>query len=636
MLQNLDRLGKDFQKRFKAIQIWPELKISESDRLKLQQIRNVKAVNDHSLQFEISPEVHCIIPSQYLLYSVLIKEFALRLKEYTDLIEVIKKSHDKKEAWDLINQGDSSAIKELQQLDDYSKSIALKPFNRSAPLLNAKNLLNEGVIRASSDFFNSVILKVVNVPDASSSFLGDLIFELSSQKDVYEFIERKYVNQLSFIATHSEIGEFVRSVLSFLQQYDGLKALLPYLQSNADKRFQSISKNDIKLTSIFYVSTKLATNDDLSQGGSRRFFDEPLFFKDNLYFYLSTQWTNSEDGSRLDLKKFEEFIEDLYPELYFDLSDKYYYLKAKDSSNKKINFHGGENVIFYGAPGTGKSYSVDGVINKDRSTRTIFHADFQYSDFVGCLKPINENDSVGYAFRPGPFTKALIEALNNPNEQFWLVVEEINRAPAAAVFGEIFQLLDRDESGKSRYTIYPSDHDMLTFIKSKLHIDLAGDQIYIPENLSILATMNSSDQAVMPLDTAFKRRWKFKYVPLDFANSPAGDLSFVSRNGIEQNVSWSSFAQTINQILSNLEIPEDRHLGPFFLNQEELKDTGSKIQALNGKLFMYLWDDVLRHGFRQELFRSDIKTYGNLTSEFLKKQPVFSDSFYDLLEQRLS
>ena len=226
---------------------------------------------------------------------------------------------------------------------------------------------------------------------------------------------------------------------------------------------------------------------------------------------------------------------------------------------------------------------------------------------------------------------ALVNALKNPENHYWLVVEEINRAPAAAVFGEIFQLLDRDDVGKSKYTITPSDPDMLVYLESSLGGICENGKIYIPSNLSILATMNSSDQAVMPLDTAFKRRWGFKYIALDFNPCAKGTLGLSIPERGQTNITWSLFARTVNSILSDLEIPEDRHLGPFFLNDHELKDLASQRESLTGKLFMYLWDDVLRHGYRPELFRSDIKTYGQLTSQHLRNEQVFSDRFYSAL-----
>jgi len=307
----------------------------------------------------------------------------------------------------------------------------------------------------------------------------------------------------------------------------------------------------------------------------------------------------------------------------------------------------GENVIYYGAPGTGKSHSINESIKEDYTVRTVFHADTQNSDFLGCLKPLMHGDTIRYGFRSGPFTDAIIKAYLNPNMQHWLVIEEINRAPAAAVFGEIFQLLDREPDGQSTYSINLSDLDMIHYIEKETGKNLEKGMLKIPSNLSLLATMNSSDQAVMPLDTAFKRRWNFKYIPLDFVNSytkngkacSCGVLYIQDETSVgdtpqEKQVSWKDFAKAINEILTENSIPEDKHLGPFFLSDNELNDE-NRGESLTGKLFMYLWDDVLRHGMTDEVFNPKIKTYGQLTRSYQNKETVFSSKFLGLVKEHL-
>nr|WP_074906645.1 AAA family ATPase [Nitrosomonas communis] len=258
-------------------------------------------------------------------------------------------------------------------------------------------------------------------------------------------------------------------------------------------------------------------------------------------------------------------------------------IKSKKSDSTPSVTHA-VNRIYYGAPGTGKSFAIDREINHERSFRIVFHADTQYTDFIGCLKPVVEEEGLSYAFRPGPFTNALLEAIQNNGKHFWLVIEEINRAPAAAVFGEIFQLLDRTDTGESRYGITPSDPELVKYMERELGAKMGSFQIKIPSNLSILATMNSSDQAVMPMDTAFKRRWEFRYIPLNFDVCANGSFN-LHQSGTSYTVSWKDFALTINKILSDLGIPEDRHLGPFFLNDRELAGDEPSSKALTGKLF---------------------------------------------------
>jgi 5-methylcytosine-specific restriction protein B len=291
----------------------------------------------------------------------------------------------------------------------------------------------------------------------------------------------------------------------------------------------------------------------------------------------------------------------------------------------------GENKIFYGAPGTGKSYDIDQIVKEHKHVSTVFHPDTQYSDFVGCLKPSMNGKDVEYKFREGPFCKSLKLAHENQGEHCYLVIEEINRASAAAVFGEIFQMLDREPDGCSKYAIDINDPDMLSYLSKNASSVLYDDQLKLPSNLSIYATMNSSDQAVMPMDTAFKRRWKFKYKPIDFSNCAKGKLNIPGPEG-SLVIEWKDFAECVNKILVTQDIPEDRLLGPWFLKNEELIDEAAA-QALSGKLFMYLWDDVLRHGQKTALFDESIKNYGQLVDSFQRNKPVFSEVFYPMIQE---
>ena len=272
---------------------------------------------------------------------------------------------------------------------------------------------------------------------------------------------------------------------------------------------------------------------------------------------------------------------------------------------------GPKNLIVYGAPGTGKSYYINNLLKNARSIRTVFHSETQNSDFVGSLKPVTDmNGKVTYEFVAGPFIKSFVEAVKNPNNQIHLIIEEINRANAAAVFGEIFQLLDRDASGRSEYEIQPDDL-LSKYLNDKLGSKFNG-LIYIPSNLIINATMNSSDQGVYPLDSAFKRRWSFKYMPIDFQGSPKGAVDLDGRR-----ITWDILAKSINEILSTqyAHLEEDRFIGPWFLNKNEVHSQFSK--AIESKLFTYLWNDVLRHQQRDKIFNAqDIATFSDLIKVF--------------------
>ncbi|WP_430735391.1 McrB family protein [Halodesulfovibrio aestuarii] len=272
----------------------------------------------------------------------------------------------------------------------------------------------------------------------------------------------------------------------------------------------------------------------------------------------------------------------------------------------------GENVIIYGAPGTGKSWKA-GSGDDGFRIQTVFHTDTTYQDFVGSYRPCKIKDKFSYEYIPGPFIKAVVMAQNNPQQLCTLVIDEINRANAGAVFGEMFQLLDRNEHGESDYYITP-EHSLAEFLKK--HTAFMDNKLWLPANLNIRATMNSADQGVFPLDSAFKRRWNFNYLPIDFSTAVHKDekLSYAGKR-----ITWEKLATTINTRLASHHINEDRHLGPYFLKSKELKanDTAAS------KLLNYLWDDVVRHQ-RRILFKDECKTFSDVMSAFKQGKEIFS------------
>jgi hypothetical protein len=284
---------------------------------------------------------------------------------------------------------------------------------------------------------------------------------------------------------------------------------------------------------------------------------------------------------------------------------------------------GGENILFYGAPGTGKSYAANIEAGKDKDSifRTLFHPDMQNSDFFGTLKPaVDINNQPTYKFREGPFAKALVYARKNPSRRVFLIIEELNRAMAAAVFGELFQLLDRNEDGASEYSVdAPSDEFAEWY---------GADKIKLPSNLWILATMNSADQGVYPLDTAFRRRWHQVYIPIDYSIAPKDNVRVSTLKNPDAMIPWPTFVEQLNKFLTEkIDIPEDRLVGPRFLKAAELEGG-----ALPGKLLIYLWDDLLRHHGRHTLFTAILKSYGELHRANSERKPIFNQVFLDALE----
>lgn len=290
-----------------------------------------------------------------------------------------------------------------------------------------------------------------------------------------------------------------------------------------------------------------------------------------------------------------------------------------DASTAAIT--GGENIIFYGAPGTGKTHTVDAMVDGKLCVRTVFHPDMQNSDFVGALKPVMQEDRVTYSFSPGPFTLALRSALAQPERETYLVIEELNRAPAAAVFGDLFLLLDRDSNGAGKYDLDFPTPEFRAWLSTSVGREIG--HVTLPSNLWLLATMNSADQGVYPIDTAFRRRWRQEYVPINYSSAPTGSLDVVHADGSVASVPWHAFAKAMNDHLTTeLDVAEDRLLGPWFVTAEDL----ARSSCIPGKVLIYLWDDLLRHHGREKVFHvALVKTFGEVSERVAASERIFSD-----------
>lgn len=278
------------------------------------------------------------------------------------------------------------------------------------------------------------------------------------------------------------------------------------------------------------------------------------------------------------------------------------------------------NRIIFGAPGTGKSFTM----NKDKDKlletggyyeRVTFHPSYSYANFVGTYKPVSKKDNSGdeiivYEYVPGPFMRVLVKALENSRangediKPFVLLVEEINRANVAAVFGEVFQLLDRNSKNTSEYTIQPSE-DIKKYLMDTIHVtEDEISELKIPDNMFIWATMNSADQGVFPMDTAFKRRWEFEYIGIDDESDEVKDYIIpIGNTDNRKYIRWNDIRTKINEILSSeqCKVNEDKLLGPFFMSktllESALEDQESEkrfVKAFESKVIMYLFEDVMK------------------------------------------
>ena len=248
-----------------------------------------------------------------------------------------------------------------------------------------------------------------------------------------------------------------------------------------------------------------------------------------------------------------------------------------DTSRRKT----GKNILLYGVPGSGKSWTIEHEYCPKGSVveRLVFHPDYTSSDFIGQILPVvdkeNENQ-VTYEFTPGPFTMILRDAYTHPQQEYILIIEEINRGNAPAIFGDVFQLLDRMVENKTikgvEYNAGTSEYEITNKNVADIVYRDACHKIRIPSNLSILATMNTSDQNVFTLDTAFQRRWKMRLIENSFDNVRQ---SLAECPILDTGVSWQRFCEVINkQIVGNkakMASSEDKRLGVYFVHEKDLE-----------------------------------------------------------------
>lgn len=301
------------------------------------------------------------------------------------------------------------------------------------------------------------------------------------------------------------------------------------------------------------------------------------------------------------------------------------FLKDDVVVEKKSTLQNYSQIIYYGVPGSGKSNRIDEEtknIPDEQKMRVVFHPEYTNADFVGQILPVQTDEGIEYRFKAGPFARILKRALKNPSKPYYLIIEEINRGNAAAIFGDLFQLLDRKNDGWSSYFV--ENLDLNSFIRSKNdkysdkdaepsvtigEIDFTENTpIRMPPNLSLYATMNTSDQNVFILDNAFQRRWDMELVKNEFGNNSENQRHALIKGS---KITWEDFQKTMNNKISELSKENnfssmiDKRLGCWFVKAEknEKGEFVIKEEAFKNKILKYLWDDAFKFN-REEVFEA--------------------------------
>lgn len=383
------------------------------------------------------------------------------------------------------------------------------------------------------------------------------------------------------------------------------------------------------------------------------------------------------------LKWYEKFLNEMLQDI--SSGESVEQSEKEEIDLEAIRLSSGENVLLYGVPGSGKSWTIEHEYCKPGSVveRLVFHPDYTNADFIGQILPVVDGDNqVTYEFVSGPFTSIIKDAYENPEQEYVLIIEEINRGNAPAIFGEVFQLLDRNKLEKEDDGIkYPKCTSEYGVTHKNMALCIYGDErrkVRIPSNLSIIGTMNTSDQNVFTLDTAFQRRWRMRLIENNFDNVRK---SLREAKILETEVTWRKFCETINSLIvgnrSKMASAEDKRLGVYFVHEDiledqykllpsdpqislkdeyvslinkerdgilddkdrerltELRDGLQYNREFPEKVIKYLWDDAFKFN-HEYLFDSSMDSLEKVINEFIyssgpERFKIFTKTVYDSL-----
>jgi len=612
MLKDLSNLEKELAQLIadKKQQLSLDCVLPDAFKRLTRRIENNKIVYQQ-YSFTVSSTIDIYFPNQLWYFAAICVPLYTELKKYADLV---KSNLTKKE---IIDCKDNRAYAETL-INSKSELIAEKD--------NVINFLSDykwwrgGKTIDRGDYYYSPILSICNLVNASQGYVAEMCKYLSTNPEATQILLNvvdnlpESIDDYEIIVESSKVVEFLCRTVKELLMFDENMSMIDF-----NINTKTIGVSGCNIGKLKDIQDK---NDDPRRAND---CDTSIVWEyaGKKYYFLKEQTT---EGA----KAFINAIDEIYKPYYkAEFDNNMFILKKRKVQQLNIGLSNNQSKsqkcinglplqqIFYGAPGTGKSCGIKRTLDNNHVAennifRTTFHPDSDYSTFVGAYKPTMEvvpryesstgtqveERRIAYNFIPQAFLNAYVRAYQT-DENVYLVIEEINRGNCAQIFGDLFQLLDRGDDGKSEYSI-KADTDIRTYLEGVLGDDnegIKGGNLCLPANLYILATMNTSDQSLFPIDSAFKRRWEWEYVPI--RNEEQSWV--IAADGKEWD--WWQFLEAVNEKIASVTDSEDKKLGYFFVKPAD----GHTITAKTfvGKVLFYLWNDVFKdYGFSDDEFQT--------------------------------
>ncbi len=519
------------------------------------------------------------------------KEFVLGLESFVKIFEDIEENISEfiplhtynEDSWRaIVNFFNDVPGKTMVSVQTKPSFVILSKINTIA---NSLEGYEDGLMEISEDAISRTI---VYLKDLLSLFVPDGIVDRNENQVIKSNKTLRTIISEAFLYCLEQYAENI-----ILKDYELKESQIE------GRNYEGLMLNEYFGSSNFIgLFQQSQTEDELKSANTMRFVNNKFTILNNENAYITSQWNDADNGKGLNLSNFNKLLNDISEGTLIIIKEGDVYKLIQTNKGKYYN----KNIIFFGAPGTGKSHEVKEIVKnvpESNFKRVTFHPEYDYNSFVGGYKPVSVkkadgNFDIQYRFEPQVFAEMYVKAWKNQNIEYFLIIEEINRGNCAEIFGDIFQLLDRNPD----YKVTPSA-DLMEYLKGELGEHAAGikdDKMIMPANLTILATMNTSDQSLFPMDSAFKRRWKWEYVPIQYPqdanDSSSSSFGFIIKIDEETEFKWIDFMKEINKHIEQPHIGMDKCLGNYFIQP----DKGAKIDFKDfvNKVIFYLWNDVFK------------------------------------------